>query len=80
MSKEEAYAHVSECNMDFYYDFTVEAYDLVNTIPYIMFYTIFQFIGVFGVVFKDAVSLAKIFKYLYLGFQHIYSAQGLVLF
>ena len=75
-----AYEHVTECDMDFYYAFTVEAYDLVNLIPYFTFYTFYQFIGLWGIVFDKAISLAQIFKFSYLGFQHIYSAEGLLLF
>ena len=77
---EAADAYVSECTMDFYYQFSVEAYDLINVIPYFVFYTGFQVLGLWGIIFNNAVSMAKILKYSYLGFQHIFSAKGLQLF
>ena len=76
-SGEAASEYVSECTMDFYYQFTIEAYDLINVFAYFAFYTAFQAIGVWGIVFDRAISVAKILKYSYLGFQHIFSAKGL---
>ena len=81
MSEESAAeAFVSECDMDFYYKFSTEVFDIVNLAFYFVFYLGFQLIGLWGIVFKKAVSLAKILKFSYLGFQHIFSAQGLYMF
>ena len=77
---EEAYSYISECNEEFYFNLVIEAYDLINIIPYILFYINFQMIGLWGIVFKKAISLANIFKYSYLGFQHIYSAYSLSMY
>ena len=80
MSSNAAADFISECDMDFYYKFSTEVFDIVNLGFYFLFYFGFQIIGLWGIVFKKAVPLARLLKYSYLGFQHIFSAQGLHMF
>ena len=65
---------ISACNMEFYEKFNREAYDLVNTGPYMIFYAIFQWYGFVAILFKDATKIGNLIKYNYLGYQKIYSA------
>ena len=80
MTEEIPEEFVEMCDMEFYMSLGLEAYDVVNIAGYFSFYISFQVLGIFGKVFKDAISLAEILKFSYLGYQHMFSAQGLKLY
>ena len=64
----------SACDMEFYEKFNREAYDVVNTGPYLIFYAIFQWYGFIAIIFSDFKKAGNLIKYNYLGYQKIYSA------
>ena len=80
MSGEAAPYESVTCNVDFYYNFSKESYDIVNSFSYFLFYMGYQAIGLWGFLFTDALAVANILKYSYLGFQQVYSAQGVNLY
>ena len=65
---------IEKCDMEFYLALGTEAYDVVNIAGYGLFYVAFQALGIVGLVFEDALSLAEIIKFSYLGYQHMFSA------
>ena len=64
----------SACDMIFYEKFNREGYDVLNTVPYLIFYAAFQFYGFVAILFRDATKVGNLIKYNYLGYQKIYSA------
>ena len=80
MADEEYVDISSECNMEFFNQFVLEAYDVINIGPYVMLLMCYQFLGFVGMLFSDAISLAEIIKFTYKGYQHMYSAEGLKMY
>ena len=60
--------------------FSIESYDIINLGPYLLLKMQYQVLGVWGLLFDDAVSLAEIIKFTYLGYQHMFSAEGLSMY
>ena len=69
--------YYTQCDLQFYLNFSNEIYDLRNYPVWVALYLTFQWYGILGLLFNTFLLQGNVIKFYYLGLRQLYASQGI---